>query len=670
VETHRRSFLTQRGMTVEGRGEPGRDEPGRDEPGRDEPGRDEIDLFCGAIDYWRLDRADWSACLTATRELGVRVVQVAIPWSVHERAAGKHDFGKHRDLGAFLDLVDGSGMHAVVCPGPLLGGELAGAGIPARVLERAALQALTGRDTPAWIPMAPRMMPLPSFAAQGFQEEVRAWFAAVGAIVAPRLAGVQDGGGPVIGVQVGHQAQLASRLGPYEHDYHADALRWWHELAGDEAPPRAWDPGDLGRASRWLRFREVYLARTLAWLVAALEDAGMGEVARLHDLPWSEPGAFDLPGAQAALGPGSAVGMDAGHRPADAASLRRRALYLVGSAAPLPVAVNVAVGGPALGVPVPTGAEDAARRTLLGLLAAGVRGFGLTMAVERSRWYGAPISEVGEPQVAASWLGRVLAALADVGWTGLRREAPVAVLVSRADRRFGQASSAAGALAPILEALAPPGAPVGRAMARDAGAIAHERWLDAVERALCWAQIPYLLVDEACALDAMARFRVVIAPTGARVDRDTWQRLHALSARGVIVVVGPERPARDERDAPLGEAAALPPRVGLIRAGSADDDAGIRGLADDLAAVAGDLADAWITAEQTEVDCSLYADPDGVPQVLFVGNRRADERVADVIVPEGTVLVDVLTDEELGADAEGIVDVPVGPYEVRMFFVD
>jgi hypothetical protein len=123
----------------------------------------------------------------------------------------------------------------------------------------------------------------------------------------------------------------------------------------------------------------------------------------------------------------------------------------------------------------------------------------------------------------------------------------------------------------------------------------------------------------------------------------------------VIVVIGPERPTCDEHDVPLGEAGALPPRVGLIRAGSADD---IQGLADDLAGVAGDLADAWITAEQTGVDCSMFADPEGVPQVLFVGNRRADERIADVI------------DDELGADEDGIVDVSVGPYEVRMFFIE
>jgi hypothetical protein len=414
-----------------------------------------------------------------------------------------------------------------------------------------------------------------------------------------------------------------------------------------------------------VRFRERYLARTLAWLTAALDDAGMGDIARFHDLPWSEPGAYDLPGARAALAPG-VVAMDAGDRPVDVVTLRRRALYLVGSAAPLPVAMNVAVGGPALGVPMPSTPADA-QRALLGLLSAGVRGVALAMAVERSRWYGAAVSEVGEPQTAASWLGRVLGALADVGWTGLRREVPVAVLVSRADARFGHASSAAGALTPVIEALMPPGAPVAAAMARDPGAVAQQRWLDAVERALCWAQIPYLLVDETCALDVMARHRLVVAPTGARVDRDTWQRLHALAAQGVIVVVGPERPTRDEHDGLLGDAAALPPRVGLIRAGSADD---IEGLADDLAAVAGDLADAWITAEQTDIDCSLFVDPDGVPQVLFVANRGPGACVADVIVPGGTVLVDVLSDEELGAGADGIVDVAVGPSEVRMFFID
>jgi beta-galactosidase len=674
VETHRRSFLTGRGIAVRQSGAravepasaPGpaaRRRAARDEHGpRPGPGEgySEIDYVAGAIHYWRLDRGDWGACLAAMKRLGVRIAQVAIPWSVHERQAGQYDWNKARDLAAFLDQVDKAGMYAVIEPGPLVGGELAGAGIPGRVLERAELQALTSRATPAWIPAVPRMQPVPSFASRGFQDEVAAWFAAVGALVSPRLA--PDG--PIISVHVGHEAGLVARLGPYEHDYHPEALTWWHEFAGDEAPPHTWDPADPGRSAAWLRFREVYLARALAWQGTALADAGVRDIARLHGLPWSEPGAFDLPGVQAALGASGTAGLDVSHRIADAASLRRRALYLVGSAAPLPVAVNVPVGAPALGVPVDRGAAE---RTLLGLLAAGVRGLGLTMAVERSRWYGAPISEVGEPQGPSAWLGRVLGALSDVAWTRLRRDVPVALLVSRADRRFGAASSAAGALGPMLEALVPAGSLAGNALARDPGAVAQQRWVDAVEAALCSAQIPYVLVDESCPVEALLRYRVVLAPTGARVDRAAWQRLHALAGRGVVVVIGPERPTHDEVDRPLGEAAALPPRVGLIRAGSAGD---VQGLADDLASVAGDLGDLWITAEQTGIDCSVFADASGAPQVLFVSNRRADERIADVIVPEGTVLVDVLTDEELGADEDGIADVPLGPHEVRMFLVD
>lgn len=664
METHRRSFLTERGIAVRqpdaGNGEPAAALHRRPHGVPAGNGYTELDLIAGAVHYWRLDRADWRACLTAVKQLGIDIVQAVVPWSVHERRAGKYDWSKDRDLAGFLDRVDRAGMYAVVCPGPIAGGELGGLGIPARVLGRADLHALTARGTTAWTPAAPRMVPVPSFAASGFRAEVTAWLAAVGEIVAPRLA--PDG--PVIGVHVGHEAQLVARLGPFEHDYHPEALGWWRELAGDEAPPRAWDPDDAGRCARWMRSREVYLERTLAWLAAALDDAGVRDIVRFHDLPWSEPGTFDLPGAQAALGAGGLVGMNAGHRAADAATARRRALYLAGSAAPLPFAPRVAVGGPALAVPAP---GDASRDALLALLAAGVRGFGLSMAVERSRWYGAPVSEMGELQEPAGWLGRLLGTLADVEWSRLRRHAPVALVATRADLRFGAASCAAGALGPIAGALLPPGSLAGAALGRDADAVSQQRWVDAVERALCLAQIPYLIVDESCPVERLARFRAVILPTAARVSRDTWQRLHALAGRGTVVVIGPERPARDERDQPLGDAAALPPRVGLIRAGSAED---LDGLADDLGAVAGELPDVWITAEQTDVDCSLFVDPEGAPQVLFTGNRSPDPVIADVVVPAGTALFDALTDEELGAADDGIVDVPLGPHEVRMFLVD
>ncbi|WP_428265108.1 beta-galactosidase [Haliangium sp.] len=671
MDAHRRSLFTERGIAVR-------------RSGADGGGRVELDLFAGAVHYWRLDRADWRACLDGLRALGLSMVQVAVPWSVHERRAGGWDWSGDRDLAGFLDLVGDMDMHALVRPGPIVGAELPGAGLPSRLLARTGLHALSARGTAAWIPSAPRMFPLLSWAAPEVQAEVEAWFAAVGEVVAPRLAP----NGPVIAVEVGHAAQLGARLGPFELDYHPAAMSWWHELAGpDQPPPRAWDRDDVAQCVRWVRFREFYLARTLAWMGAALSRAGLRSMARFHALPWAEPGHFDLPGVTATLAaedpvvegaaanplaaatssPGAAmVSMECSHRLPEPTAARRAGLYLAGSAAPLAVA-GVVVGGPALGVPA---VAAAAPQAVLGLLAAGVRGLHLRMAVDRTGWAGAPLSEVGEAQPAATWLGRLLAALTELEWTRLEREVPVGVVVSRADRRVALASSAAGPLASILEQLLPPGAVRAAELAQAPDAAGRQRWLDLVEDALVLAQVPYVLVDEAAPAARLASFRALVVPTGERVDRALWRRLGDLAERGVVVVLGPGRPSRDERDQPLGDGEAAPAGAGFIRARSAED---IDGLADDLAAVAGDLSDLWITAEQTGVDCSLFSDRAGRPRVLFTGNRRQRPVTADVLVPAGTELVDVLSGQALRGEADGgeaIVDVPLGAGEIRMFRID
>lgn len=629
--------------------------------------------------YWRLDRADWGACLEAMKQLGLSIVDTPIPWGVHERHAGRYDWSKERDLAAFLDQVGRAGMYAMIRPGPCVGGELAHAGLPARVLARRECLALNAAGVPVWLPALPRMFPLPSHASAVFQDEVAAWFAAVGEIVAPRLAPE----GPVIAVQTGHEAELLARLGPFEHDYHPDALAWWHALDRGE-PPRAWAPDDAdlaGRCAAWIQFREVYLARTLGWLSAALDAAGVRGVARIHDLPWADPGTAGLPGpsaVQAALGPDGTGGMRTSHRVLDYETWRRRALFVAGAAQPLPYVQDVPVGGPAWSVPVPdtgAGAGMDPQSSVLGLLAAGVRGLGLSMAVERDRWYGAPISEVGTPRGHARWLQRLLAALAEVGWTGLQRETPVAVIACRVDAAFALASSAAGPMLPLLDAVLGPGLRHGAAVGRDAGALAQRRWLEAVERALALAQVPYVIVDQECPIERLARFRAVVMPTLERVPRATWQRLHALAGRGVVVVLGPDKPTRDEHGRALGSDGALPARAGLIRNESIAD---LEGLADDLAELAGELPDAvadlWLAAEQADVDCSLFVDQAGDARVLFVGNRADEEVTADVIVPRGTVLVEPLTGQAFtaaGADVDGgdVVDIGLEPQQVRMFFI-
>lgn len=617
----------------------------------------ELDLFAGEMHYWRVARGDWRRCLDRMAALGLRVVSTCVPWGEHELRAGHHDWSAERDLGAFLDCVADAGMHAIVRPGPRVSAELAYFGLPRRIVENPALRAVSGRGTPAWLPLPPRMFPVPSYAARGFQSEVRAWLAAVGEVVAPRLAPA----GPVIAVQVDHQAQMFYRMGAYDLDYHPDALAWWQEMGHGEAP-RAWSEEDAERCVRWVRFKHEYTARSLAWIGRALDDAGLGGVARYHDLPPSEPSWIDLPRAGAAAG--GIAGLNFHDTSHDQAACRRRALYLAGSATPLPFAPEVGLGGPPWLPPVRS-AEDS-RNTLLTVLSAGVRAFNLYMAVDRDRWYGAPIDNTGEVRPGSEWLPRLLQQLAAVGWTGLRRQAPVALIGSRAEAAFASASSAVEPVTPVLLELAGLGGAGAAELALDERAALHRRWLDACERALDLAQIPYDIVDERCAPDRLAGYRAVIVPTLERVDRALFRALRELAGRGVIVVIGPERPSLDEYGAPLAADAALPARAGLIRPRSLDD---ISGLADDLAGVAGPLPADW-SAEDDDVDCALFTDGTSRPRVLFVSNRGARAQRATVLVPARTTLVDALTRESARASDDGRLMVELSPYQVRMFTIE
>lgn len=656
MEAHQRTFFTRRGIAV--RRGAGR-APGRRALTGEHAGFDEFDLLSGAMHYWRLDRNDWPACLAAMRELGLRVVETYVPWGVHETGPGKYDWRREYDLAAFLDEIASAGMLAIVRPGPHINAELTYFGFPRRILEDRRILAVSARDTPVWMPAPPRMFPVPSYASLPFRDEVSGWFAAVAGIVAPRMA--PDG--PVIAVQVDNEAQMFFRLGAYDHDYHPDALAWWNSYSKGKEPPRAWDPAQASRCVQWVAFKEDYVARSLSWMCAALEDAGIRGIARFHNLPPAEPTLVNLPAVAAAIA--DEVGMDFYHRAQDYEVCRRRALYLAGSAERLPFAPEVGAGGPPW-LP-PMSAEDQKSITL-GLLACGVRALNLYMTVDRERWYGAPISELGEPRPQAAFFHRLLMVLDEVEWTALRRRVPVALISSRADARFAWASSVADPLTPVLGELLGLGPAGGAELALDHDAIMQRRWMSAAERALDMAPVPYDLVDEASSRAHLARYPIIVLPTIRRVDRELWKKLRELAERGTVIVIGPGKPTQDQHGEPLGHDAAMPRGAGMIRPESIDD---LAGFAEDLAGLAelgGDLPDEWL-AEQEDVDCSLFEDRHGRPRVLFVGNRGNDGVSAEILVPPGTLLGDAFTDEELRADSEGMVEILLEPYQVRMLLV-
>lgn len=638
-----------------------------------------LPFYAGALHYWRTDPATWKRSLRALHELGLTLVETYVPWRVHEPSPGQLAWDRERDLGRFLDEAHAAGLGVVLRPGPAVNAELTSFGLPDHVLGDAAVQARTAAGTPVWFPSPPRAWPVPSYASAAFRARVRAWFAAVAEVVAPRLA--PDG--PVVALGVDNEAQMAFRLGAYDHDYHPDAVAAWREASGlDGEPPRAWDANDAARCVAWVRYKDQCVAHALEAFGRMLDDVGLAGVARFHNLPGGYAGLFDQRGIQRAIG--GPAGIDAYVPRGEFRALRQRAAAIVGNAQPVALAFEVGIGFAAWRPPIDTPAlplgsaagrghapavepvDDPTRERdqLLTLLASGMRGFNAYMAVERDRWYGAAIAKDGA--VAATWLKPLIAALNEVAWPSLRRAAPIAVIDARADARFGLASSVLDPITPIAAELLGFGPGGAAELGRDPAAVTQRRWQAAIVRALELARVPYALVDESASEAELAGYRAVIAPTIDRLDRGLGHALRALvEHKRAVVVIGPGTPTLDELGQPLGEP--LPRRVGRLRAGSLED---LPGLAADLAALAGDPSDAWQLERPDEVHAFAHADAAGTVRVVFVASDLAKPATAVLLVDDSTrSLRDPFSHERIPA-TEGRATIALAAGGVRMLLVE
>jgi beta-galactosidase len=616
VEPRRRTWFDDRGLVIAG-----------DDPAA--PRR--LAFYAGAMHYWRVEPGRWRACLRAIRELGLTLVETYVPWRVHEPAPGQWAWDGARDLARFLAAAQAEGLAVVLRPGPHVNAELTAFGMPDHVLADPACQARAAHGGPVWLPTPPRAWPAPSYASGAFRARVAAWYAAVAEVVGPALAPA----GPVVALGIDNEAQMFFRLGAYDHDYHPDSVTGWRCASGlDGEPPRAWDPEDAARCVSWVRWKDQYVAHALAAFGHLLDEVGLAGIARFHNLPPGHHGLYDLRGIQRAIG--GPVGIDAYTPRAEFRALRQRAAAAVGDAAPLPIAFEVGIGFFPWFPPLDAGDDPTRERDhLLSLLAAGIRGFNLFMAVERDRYYGAAISKAGAREPHAAWIATLLAALVEVDWPALRRATSIAVIATRADARFGHASCALDPMTPVVAELLGLGPGGAAELGEDAAAVTQRRWQAAVGRALDLARVPYAIVDEAVALEELIGMRAVIAPTIDRLDRGLAHTLRALverpmhaaatasapgdaapaGPRRTVVVIGPGTPTRDELGQPQRDA--LPRRVGRLKSGSLGD---LPGLAADLAALAGEPSDAWQLERPEDVQLYAHADPAGTVRVVFAAS--------------------------------------------------
>ncbi|MER5748382.1 beta-galactosidase [Streptomyces sp. NPDC002088] len=136
-------------------------------------------VLCASLFYFRLPREQWRARLEQVRASGYTCVDVYLPWNFHETAPGRWSFEGRRDVAAFLDLAQETGLYVIARPGPYICSEWDGGALP------------------SWLGLDPDLRVRqhePRFLAQ-----VTAWFDQV----LPLLANRQyQAGGPVIMVQL------------------------------------------------------------------------------------------------------------------------------------------------------------------------------------------------------------------------------------------------------------------------------------------------------------------------------------------------------------------------------------------------------------------------------------------------------------------------------------
>ena len=625
--------------------------------------RREVPLWSGAVHYFRAPRDTWRTLLESARDLGLTSIETYVPWQVHELSAGRFDFGTENpdlDVGAFIDLIGELGLYAIVRPGPHINSEMTYFGLPERIVFDRACQARSAKQAPVVLGFPPRMVPVPSYASETFFSEVERWYAAVGEVLASRVYPR----GPIVLLQVDNEAAFYFRDSAYDQDYHPDAITLYRQWLADRyasedelrrvhgkdalfatvEPPTAFDvcgPDDAGEAQKiprhldWGAFREALITTAIVRMKGQMERAGLGGVPTLHNLPLGELSApVSLPGLEGVV---DAVGLDYYHARREHETIKRRTLFLVGSSR-FPISPEMGAGAPYWFTPLSH--EDSIYCTEVAL-AYGLRGLNLYMAVDRDRWYGAPIDAEGNPRAVASEWRALFSALRRVSFHGLTRRVPVGIVVPREYLRLARASHVLGFISPIwLEAAG--GTPVDAASDETLGMAAPIQvrfWelIERISRALEAAHVPFVLIDSEVAAERLEGIEALFCPSYEIASPERWRLLTGFAQGGGRVLFGPVTPSFDDRLHPR----LFPMPEGAELFGEGDVAAAVAGLVHAHPSIV-----SAVRVAPSPCEVTVHVDAEGAARVLFLINPSegpVEAKVTGLTLAPGALLREVVS---------------------------
>jgi beta-galactosidase len=651
-------------------------------------GEREVPLISGSVHYFRLDPREWLAALTGLQSLGIEIVDVYLPWGVHEQVDGSFDFGAkdpRLDVVRFVELARELGLLAIVRPGPHINAELTYFGIPARVIWKHDCQARSPRGKPVVLPVPPLAFPVPSYASTAFLDESDRWLEAV----ARRLAPLVYPAGPIVLCQVDNEGALYFRDGVYDQDHHPDAIATYraflrqkygslerlrevlHDPAADFeqlVPPSrfaATTALDLARHLDAAEAQEEIIARAFARMKHTLQSSGLAGIPTMHNMPFGEGSTpLDPKRVNQVV---DLVGLDYYHVASETtrAEIARRTSDLAVRAHArgyAPFACELGAGFPPFFPPI---TERDSAFTALTALAYGLRGFNLYMAVERDRWIGAPIDRHGKRRPFADFWESLVSALTRLDFFGLHVAAEVHIVVPRNVRRLARVTHAFGPV--TLAAFHVSGGDAEQACFEDEFGLGSPVVIDAaqfvrrMEAALAAERIPFAVVAGDLTDQALEHGKWTVVACAGALGGDIRAALsHGVSA-GRPISIGPHTADRDAIFQPLKEPFRVPETTGVPA---------------QLGLSAAALRDAVHSAKGALGLHSLQCAPDGV-FVTVHRNTAGDARVAFLINPSSQVLraelslpgvaraVDALDGTEFHARTS-VLDVPVPAQTVRL----
>ena len=644
-------------------------------------GNRRVPLYSGAMHYWRLDPDAWQPALAELRNMGLAIVETYIPWGVHETGPGEFDFGERdprKDVGRFLDLAREVGLLSFVRPGPHINAEMTYFGLPERIVYDKACQARSPRQNAVILPFPPRMFPVPSYASTNYHRETGRWYDAVGRVVAPRLW--PDGS--VALVQVDNEAAYYFRNGPYDQDYHPDAValyrkhleerygklerlsrahRRTYATWDDVLPPERFDartPEELVIHVDWAGFHEELITHALGRMKRRMTRAGIKGLPVVHNVALGEGG---LPVSMTAISRVvDLTGLDYYHSAREHRTIKRRTLYLAGTFE-LPYSPEMGVGAPPWFTPL---SHDDSLFCAMSACAYGLRGFNLYMAVDRDRWYGAPIEADGTPRLEAGVWKHLLHQLHELRFHELERRAEVALVVPPEYRRLSRATHLLGGIVSPSAMEAVGGTPVDACREDALGfkgpvQVLWWRMLAKMSDALTAAGVPYVYVDGDAEPDRFEAMKLAVAPSYEFAAPERWKRLCAV-ARHAAVVYGPAMPELDMEmrhhlfEVPMGGRRVL-----------VDTPADATALVDELIEEL-DLIRPF-RVMPAPVETTVHEDAVGA-RVLFVVNPARGPIDATVELPVPMTLVDVMSGDRFEATSR--VEIPMPAQHVRMLRVE